>query len=282
MLNIVSYATQQQYQLLQQGVLIEPVPIQKKPEIITLKHEPSVDEALRLLSEEYKDFPAAANAPHSKEGVLKGGTPYFNNLLAQKIRELTKENIRPTTLKEYFEALRNGRLTKEELLNTYRDIGFAFYPINAKNILDSKNLMLNMYAAQFARFNFPNVNVEEPFVLYGLMKIRKDPRFEHKLIFDVNEDGLTYADNFSLLAKGDGKFSSEDKGLVKKGFPEEFDENGDFNLWTAKDDARWFYLYGGRNLNARDGNLDNSNASGRVCVTKNFSSGNQGLEKIVA
>ena len=263
---------------LQEGKPIRKVH-QPETSIISFNHDETVNEALRLLNEEYKDIPAVANAVFSKEGELKGSTPYFANLFIRKLRDLTKEDIRTTTPQEIFQALKEGSLTREELANIYIDFGFTNYPNNAKDPLSVKNPILNLYLPQLVKSNFKHVNIEEPFVLYGLINFRKDPRFEHGLRLDVNEDGLTYADNFPLLKKGDGKFSSQDSVLLQRGIPSEFSENGDVNLYTAEDGVRWFYLDWGMDLNARYESLGYSGDAGRVRATKNFST--RDLEQIV-
>ena len=239
--------------------------IEKSPAIFSARYDDRLTrDSLKLLKERYQgtdviipelDFKA-------KQGTVKGCNFFYKAALSNIARELSNEDIIPMTqlISELF--LNGGKL--EDVNNTYEVSGFTNYPQRGANPKSWQHFR------DQAKAYFPNIDLDVPFVVEGLMDVVKDDNYECGLRIDFNKDGLTIATKVPVLSKGNGKFSSKDPGLLKTGFPYELDKEGDRHSYVVDNGCRWFDR-DGSGLIALNFDLAVSNVTGRVHFAKNFS-----------
>jgi hypothetical protein len=223
-----------------------------------------VKDSLRLLKEKYTNTPIILSTIdfNSKQGPVKGCNFFYKASMSSIARELSKEDLIPMTQKISELFINKNKL--EDINNTYEDSGFTIYPKEGSSPILWKHLR------EQTKTYCPNINLDKPFVIEGLVDISKDDKFEYGLKVDFNKCGLTIVTQVPILSKGDGIFSSEDRELQKTGFPSKLGQ-GNRTLYTANNGVRGFYRSGYLNLGARNDNLADSNDTGRVHFAKNFS-----------
>ncbi len=241
------------------------------PYIFQLDYQDEIArEAVKLVLDRYKGTRAALDTFNIEEqGPVKGSNIYSRNALVNAYREISKENVRPINPRESEIALANDALI--DPTSTYEDLGIVVYPE------EGSNHRIWKYLREQVKSNFPEVKLNIPFIITGLMNVVKDKSYENKLKLGFNE--LTDVYNVPILSEKSEKFDSKDSELKKTGFPSKLGK-GNRNLYNSDNGVRSFgrdcdlYLY------ARVDDLANSDVSGRVNVAKNFSSGN--IDELVA
>src|SRR3989344_7725349 len=246
--------------------------IEKSPSIFSARYDDRLTgDSLKLLKERYSETKVIIPELDfkAKHGNVKGCNFFYKAALSNIARELSNEDIIPMTqlISELF--LNGGKL--EDVNNTYEVSGFTNYPQRGANPKSWQHFR------DQAKAYFPNIDLDVPFVVEGLMDVVKDDNYECGLRIDFNKDGLTIATKVPVLSKGNGKFSSKDPGLLKTGFPYELDKEGDRHSYTVDNGCRGFDR-DGSGLDARNDDLAGSNGAGRVHLAKNFSGLN--LEEI--
>ena len=239
--------------------------IEKSPSIFSARYDDRLTgDSLKLLKERYSETKVIIPELDfkAKHGNVKGCNFFYKAALSNIARELSNEDIIPMTqlISELF--LNGGKL--EDVNNTYEVSGFTNYPQRGANPKSWQHFR------DQAKAYFPNIDLDVPFVVEGLMDVVKDDNYECGLRIDFNKDGLTIATKVPVLSKGDGKFSSKDPGLLETGFPYELDKEGDRHSCAVDNGGRRFFR-GGSDLVARGVDLAYSDGTGRVHFAKNFS-----------
>ncbi len=240
--------------------------VEPNPSIILARYEDELTrDALNLLKERYSGTPVILDTLdfRTKNGIIQGCNFFYKAALSGIVGELSREDIIPMTqlISELF--LSRGKL--EDINTTYEDSGFAYYP--AKGV----NPELWNHVHEQVKAYCPNINIDEPFVVEGLMDVVKDDSYTSGLRIDFNKDELTIVTQVPILHKGDRRFSSKDAGLLKTGFPYELDKEGGREIFTVGNGLRRLYRSGSGGLNTGSDDLLISNDAGQVHFTKNFS-----------
>ena len=254
----------------------------EKQDNIGLVYIPKYEDKLwkEVLKKSVKEFKDTKAIPHTiglgyKEGEYKGSNPYFvcilgNNLIA----ETGKNYILPMTPSQSEQMLKQN---PDFLKDFYIDSGLLtiYHNNEVKTNPVTYDSILSQLKSDDWKHQFSDLDLSKPFVIFGLMNIKKDSSYENGLKFEVSEYTKAFNHNV-LLEQGLFAFDSNDPGLEEKGLPLNLGK-GNRNLYVGDEGVRGFCRNWDLNLDAGNGNLALSDDTGRVRFVENFSKGSSGL-----